>query len=252
MHEGEDRLAVEEPLEIRINGTSLAVVMRTPGDDAELACGFLFTEQIIEEHRDIVQIRSGVDELGLEANNCIDITLRKAVNPKEEGWQRNFYAASSCGVCGKSTIAMLRAHCLPVNGKLQVPAAMLCDLPERLLEAQSGFAQTGGLHAAGLFTATGEAVVLREDIGRHNAVDKVIGWALLNGHLPLSEMVLMVSGRTSFEIVQKAWVSGVPVVAGISAASSLAVELAREAGMTLIGFLREGRMSVYCGEERVV
>ncbi len=248
----EDHLVVEEPLEIRVNGISLAVVMRTPGDDRELASGFLFTEQIVADSSDIVRVVAGVDELGLPAENCIDMRLRKPLDPRKEGWQRSFYAASSCGVCGKRTIAALRSRCAPVDGQLRISASILASFHRRLLATQSLFSQTGGLHAAALFSVSGEPVVVREDIGRHNAVDKVIGWALLHDRLPLDDTVLVVSGRTSFEIVQKAWVGGVPVVAGVSAASSLAVDLAQEAGMTLIGFLREDRMSVYCGPERVV
>lgn len=252
VHQQEDDLAIEEPLEIRVNGTSLAVVMRTPGDDAELAAGFLFTEAIVRERADIAAIGSGVDELGLEARNTIDIALRLPVDPIEAGWQRHFYAASSCGVCGKATIALLGRQWLPVNGALRVDTRVLHRLPDRLRARQPIFDRTGGLHAAALFTPAGELMALREDVGRHNAVDKVIGWALLDARLPLSETVLMVSGRTSLEIVQKAWAGGIPVVAGISAASSLAADLAREAGITLIGFVRDGHLTVYCGAERLL
>lgn len=251
VHQGEDRLAVEEPLEIRINGASLAVVMRTPGDDAELATGFLFTERIVARRDDVLEVVPGRDELGLPARNSIDLRLSNAVDPEGEGWQRRFFASSSCGVCGKATIASLRSKCLPIDGDFSVPASILKSLPDGLRAAQSVFSQTGGLHAAGLFTARGKLLVLREDIGRHNAVDKVIGWALAQNRLPLNDASLLVSGRTSFEIVQKAWVAGVPLVASVSAASSLAVELASEANITLIGFVRDGRLSIYCGESRV-
>ena len=247
-----DNLAVEEPLEIRVGGVSVSVTMRTPGDDFELAAGFLFTERIIERRGDIARVVYAQGPDGHASSNVVDVTLQagKAVNLAR--LQRHFYAASSCGVCGKASICAVRVGgiCLP-RGALRVDPEVLCRLPDLVRAAQTVFDCTGGLHAAALFDATGTLLSTREDIGRHNAVDKIVGYALLEEQLPLSESILFVSGRGAFEIVQKALVAGIPVVASVSAPSSLAVELAREHGLTLVGFLRGQQFVVYSGEERL-
>lgn len=245
----DDYLAVEEPLEIRVCGRPFTVTMRTPGHDRELAAGFLWTEGVIEEPDQIINIEAVGDA---QKDNRIAVELRDGF-PEIDGEGRNFVAGSGCGVCGKASIDAVRARGLrPVQSCLTVDAEVLCALPERLRAEQEGFGRTGGLHAAGLFNASGELIALREDIGRHNAVDKIVGWALLEGRLPLSDYVLMVSGRGGFEIVQKAIAAGVPVLASVSAPSSLAVQLARELGLTLVGFLRGRRFVVYAGETRCV
>lgn len=247
----EDWLAAEEPLEIRLGERSLAVTMRTPGSDEELAAGFLLTEGIIASREQIAAIQRpsrsqapGCNILTLELQNC---------EFDAEKLQRNFYATSSCGICGKASIDAVRARGLSaLEGGFFVDPEILCGLPERLRASQQVFGRTGGLHAAALFDVNGELQVLREDIGRHNAVDKVVGWALLRDRVPLSQSVLMVSGRGGFEIVQKALAAGIPVVASVSAPSSLAVQLAKELNLTLVGFLRERRFVVYAGQERCV
>jgi FdhD protein len=247
-------LAVEEPLEIRVCGKPLTVTMRTPGHDRELAAGFLWTEGVIEERDQIVSIETVEDASGVDApkGNRISVELRDGF-PEIEGEGRNFVAGSGCGVCGKASIDAVRARGLrPVQSEFTVDAEVLCALPGKLRAEQEVFGWTGGLHAAALFSGNGELIVLREDIGRHNAVDKVVGWALLEGRLPLSNCVLMVSGRGGFEIVQKAIAAGVPVLASVSAPSSLAVQLARELGLTLVGFLRGRRFVIYAGETRCV
>lgn len=247
----QDYLAVEEPLEIRLGDTPISVTMRTPGHDLELAAGFLFTEGIIsgaEELKSIELVTSAT------AGNTVsaDVVGKDSDNPSDQ-FQRNFFAASSCGICGKATIESVRVRGIKApNSKFRIHPNVLCDLPEKLRESQAVFGRTGGLHAAAAFDSTGKLLVLREDIGRHNAVDKVVGWALQNGLLPLSDCALMVSGRGGFEIVQKALVAGVPVLASVSAPSSLAVQMARELGMTFIGFLRGRRFVIYSGPERIV
>jgi FdhD protein len=245
----EDYLAAEEPLEIRVGGRSLSVTMRTPGDDEELAVGFLLTEGIIQRREQIAAIERA-DKTKGPACNTINIELRDC--DFELGQlQRNFFAASSCGICGKATIASIRNRGLrALNASVSIDPRILCEFAERLRENQQVFEQTGGLHAAALFHVVGELLVVREDIGRHNAVDKVVGWGLLNDKIPLSTCALMVSGRGGFEIVQKALAAGIPIVASVSAPSSLAVEMAREFNLTLIGFLRERRFVVYSGEGR--
>jgi FdhD protein len=241
-----DLLAVEEPLEIRIDGAPLTVTMRTPGDDIDLAAGFLFTEGLLGSLSDVREIRM-CDE------NVAAVSMRDgaslAVQPS-----RQFVTTSACGVCGKDSIDAIRVRSRfdVAADPVRVPAALLAALPDRLRAAQRVFASTGGLHAAGLFTADGELLVLREDVGRHNAVDKAAGWALRSGRLPLSGCVLLVSGRASFELAQKAVMMGVPVLAAVSAPSSLAASLADETGLTLVGFLRGASMNVYSGSERVV
>ncbi|MFG1996631.1 formate dehydrogenase accessory sulfurtransferase FdhD [Actinoplanes sp. NPDC048988] len=248
-----DDLAAEEPLEIRVRKQPLAVTMRTPGQDIDLAMGFLLTEGVIRSAADVVtaQLCAGTDTPN--TYNVVDIVLGADVPPPVTDPSRNFYTTSSCGVCGKASIDAVRTKS-PFDvaaDPLTVPAATLTALPDRLRAAQRTFDRTGGLHAAGLFTADGELVVLREDVGRHNAVDKVIGWALREGRLPLTGHLLLVSGRASFELTQKAWMAGLPMLVAVSAPSTLAAELADEAGMTLVGFLRGQSMNVYTAAERV-
>jgi FdhD protein len=245
-----DWLAAEEPLEIRVNGRSLAVTMRTPGNDEELAVGFLLTEGIIECREQIAAIGPPDPAKG-PACNMVNVELRDCVFDAER-LQRSFFAASSCGICGKATIDAIRSRGLcALTSEVTLDPEVLCGLPNILRANQQVFGRTGGLHAAGLFTVSGDLLALREDIGRHNAVDKIAGWALRNDGIPLSNHVLMVSGRGGFEIVQKALAAGIPVVASVSAPSSLAVALARELNQTLIGFIRERRFVVYAGEQRL-
>ena len=255
-----DTLATEEPLEIRVArpgeaAQRVSVTMRTPGSDFELAAGFLFTEGVVRAAADVAAIRycvdPGVD--GAQQYNVVSIHLAPGAAFDPELLRRNFYTTSSCGVCGKASIEAVRGEACPVAGPgPRVSAATLLSLPDRLRGAQAVFERTGGLHAAALFTAEGELLRAREDVGRHNAVDKLVGAGLLAGELPHADRVLLVSGRLSFELVQKAARAGVAVLAGVSAPSSLAVELAAETGMTLVGFLRERRFNVYAGGERIV
>ncbi|WP_436525205.1 formate dehydrogenase accessory sulfurtransferase FdhD [Actinoplanes sp. HUAS TT8] len=248
-----DELAAEEPLEIRVRKQPLAVTMRTPGHDIDLAMGFLLSEGMINVAEDVTtaQLCAGTDTPN--TYNVVDIVLGAHVPPPVTDLSRNFYTTSSCGVCGKASIDAVRTRSRfdVTADPLRVPATTLVELPDRLRAAQRTFDRTGGLHAAGLFTADGQMLVLREDVGRHNAVDKVLGWALREGRLPLTGHVLMVSGRASFELTQKAWMAGLPMLAAVSAPSTLAVELAEEAGMTLVGFLRGTTMNVYAGVDRV-
>jgi FdhD protein len=250
-----DTLAVEEPLELRVDGTPLAVTMRTPGNDVELAHGFLLTEGVIGHRQDVRAARycDSVDESGRNTYNVLDVALAAGVPPPDPGLERNFYTTSSCGVCGKASLdaVRLKTRFPPSANGVQVAPDVIRGLPDRLRTAQQVFDATGGLHAAGLFGADGSQLVVREDVGRHNAVDKAIGWALLADRIPLSGCVLMVSGRASFELMQKAVMAGIPVLAAVSAPSSLAVDLAMDAGVTLIGFLRGSSMNVYCGAERL-
>ena len=250
--EREDRIAIEEPLEIRLGGKSVAVVMRTPGEDHELAAGFLFTEGILAGKQEVQKIAHRTDPKNPKLCNIINVTPKGPVDLSERGWQRNFVASSSCGLCGKLTIESVHLHAPAVDDHFRVSTRVLLGLPERLRSGQAGFDETGGLHAAGLFDAEGRLLFLREDIGRHNAVDKIIGAALLSDQLPLSGRILMVSGRTSFEIVQKALMARIPFVAAVSAASSLAVELAESSRMSLVGFLRGESMNAYAGAGRIV
>jgi FdhD protein len=245
----DDYLAAEEPLEIRVGSRSLAVTMRTPGEDEELATGFLLTEGIISAREQIAAILRPEASKGPSCN-VVGIELQNCTFDADK-LKRNFYATSSCGICGKASIEAVRARGLRVLGDgFVADPEILCSLPDRLRASQQVFGRTGGLHAAGLFNASGELLVLREDVGRHNAVDKVVGWALLRDRVPLSRCVLMVSGRGGFEVVQKALAAGIPVVASVSAPSSLAVQLAKELNLTLIGFLRERRFVVYAGRHR--
>jgi FdhD protein len=247
----QDSIAAEEPLEIRIGETPLTVTMRTPGNDLELAAGFLLTEGIIESADQIAGIRSANSTANVKSN-LVQVELQNVFFDSVD-LQRNFFAASSCGICGKASIdAIRRRGLLPPDLDFRIDPETLCKLPEILRSDQAVFSRTGGLHAAALFDAAGTMIALREDIGRHNAVDKIVGWALLEGKLPLSRNVLLVSGRGGFEIAQKALAAGIPVLASVSAPSSLAVKLARELGLTLIGFLRGRRFVVYSGEFRCI
>jgi FdhD protein len=251
-----DSLAAEEPMELRVDGRPLAVTMRTPGHDVELAHGFLLTEGVITAADDLAAARycDSVDDTGANTYNVLDVALAPGVAPPAAGVERNFYTTSSCGVCGKASLdaVRLRTRFSPAADPVRVAADILYALPDALRGAQRVFDSTGGLHAAGLFAADGTPLVVREDVGRHNAVDKVLGWALLHGRVPATGCVLMVSGRASFELVQKAVMAGVPVLAAVSAPSSLAVALAVEAGTTLVGFLRGHAMNVYAGAGRIV
>jgi FdhD protein len=247
-----DDLAAEEPLEIRIGGAPITITMRTPGDDFELAAGFLHAEGIVDRREDIARISFGRGPDGSLSGNVVEVALRRDRAVDLGALQRHFVAASSCGVCGRTSVDALRAReTPPPNARFRITPDLLTHLPVVLHAAQRVFGRTGGLHAAGLFEANGKLVAAREDIGRHNAVDKVIGDAVLHGRLPLSERVLLVSGRGGFEIVQKAIVAGVPVLASVSAPSSLAVQLAREGGLSLVGFLRDRRFVVYSHANRV-
>ena len=241
----QDLLAVEEPLQISVAESDLAVTMRTPGNDAELAAGFLLTEGFVREAGDIVDIEC--------RRNRALVTLDEKIKVDLNGATRNFYMTSSCGVCGKTSIeAIENAGCAFLPRKFPVvEESLIRSLPARLRESQAVFDRTGGLHAAGLFSAGGDLILSREDVGRHNAVDKLIGRALLDGLLPLHDYLLMVSGRTSFELVQKAVMAGIPVLAAVGAPSSLAVKTAKRFGMTLIGFLRDDRFNVYSDFGRV-
>jgi FdhD protein len=248
----QDDLAAEEPLEIRISGHPLTVTMRTPGHDFELAAGFLFTEGIVERREQIVSIREAPGVKFTERGNIVGVELTPDVNLDLEGTQRNFFAASSCGICGKASIDSVRRRGVRrMNPDFRMSPETLCRLPESLRASQEVFSRTGGLHAAGLFDRDGALLVEREDIGRHNAVDKIVGWAVRENRVPLAECALIVSGRGGFEIIQKAAMAGIPMVASVSACSSLAVRLAREVGMTLAGFLRGRRFVVYAGAERL-
>jgi FdhD protein len=248
----DDFLAAEEPLEIRVGEHPLSVTMRTPGHDLEHAAGFLFTEGLVQSREQIVALTNGAANDGPQSGNVVEVELSADATPDFEKMRRHFFAASSCGICGKASIDAVRSRLLqPPNPNFRFDPEILVRLPEALRSSQDVFERTGGLHAAALFDSGGALLVLREDIGRHNAVDKVIGWALREGLVPLGDCVLLVSGRGGFEIVQKAIVGGVPIVASVSAPSSLAVQLARELRQTLVGFLRGRRFVVYSGEERI-
>jgi FdhD protein len=273
----DDLLAVEEPLEIRVGGRSLAITMRTPGHDVELAAGFLVSEAVIAHGDEFATARycagtgtgagatagagptaaaaaTGDPADSLNTYNILDITLGPGVIPPDPSLERNFYTTSSCGLCGKASIDAVRtlSHFTVDEDALRLDPTLLTTFPERLRSQQDVFEKTGGLHAAALFDGvTGELLVLREDVGRHNAVDKVVGWAVTNDRLPLRGTVLMVSGRASFELVQKASMAGIPVLAAVSAPSSLAVELASELGLTVVGFLRGASMVIYSRADRI-
>jgi FdhD protein len=234
-----DEIAVEEPLEIRVEGRPIAVTMRTPGHDEELAVGFLVSEGVSPGQASIPS------DL---AQNTVDVEVE---NFDFERLSRNFYTSSSCGVCGKGALEAVAVEAPPIESALTVPTALVAELPGRLREAQPTFAATGGIHATGLFSAEGELLAVREDVGRHNAMDKVVGWAFGAGLLPLSDKVLCVSGRLSFELVQKAAVAGCPILVAVGAPSTLAVDLARDRGLTLCGFVRGGRVNVYSEPQRI-
>ncbi|RSN26590.1 formate dehydrogenase accessory sulfurtransferase FdhD [Streptomyces sp. WAC 05977] len=251
-----DVLAAEEPLEIRVGGKALAVTMRTPGNDVELAHGFLLSEGVLASREDVAVARycDGVDDQGRNTYNVLDIALAEGVAPPETGVERNFYTTSSCGVCGKAALdaVKLKSRFSPEKSEFAVSTDVLSKLPDTLRAHQKVFSSTGGLHAAALFDGDGNLAVVREDVGRHNAVDKVLGWALQEGRIPAADVGLLVSGRASFELVQKAAMAGIGLLAAVSAPSSLAAELADENGMTLIGFLRGDSMNLYSGEQRVL
>jgi len=249
----EDLLAVEEPLEIRVGGVPLAVTMRTPGHDVDLAVGFLVSEGVIVRGEQVASAIHCAGPDGENTYNVLDLALAPGVPAPDASIQRNFFTTSSCGVCGKASIeAVLTRSAYPIEDDVRVDPALLVTFPDRLRAGQEIFEKTGGLHAAALFDGrTGELLVLREDVGRHNAVDKVIGWAARETLLPLRGVVLQVSGRASFELTQKASMAGIPVLAAVSAPSSLAVEHARDARLTLVGFLRGDSMVVYAGAERI-
>ncbi len=248
----EDFVPVEEPLEIRIlfgpdgqrTTTPISVTMRTPGHDHELAAGFLFTEGLVHQREHI--IGTPVEE------NIVSVELVSSLSIDQPSIARNFYTTSSCGVCGKSSIEAIRVASQVVAGSFSVLSSVLKSLPSAIILAQQNFQTTGGLHASGLFDAAGKLLLLREDVGRHNALDKVIGCMLLADQIPLSNCVLLLSGRVSFELIQKAAVAGIPVVAAIGAPSSLAVELAQEKGITLIGFLKHDRFNIYSHPNRII
>jgi FdhD protein len=246
----QDVTAREEPLEIRVEGRSVAVVMRTPGHDEELTAGFLVSEGVVQSARDILEI-SQCPSTGNSKGNVVDVLLGGAV-VNWESLTRHVFSASSCGLCGKTSIESVFQRFPAVTTDWQVSARLLATLPDHLRAAQETFSKTGGLHASAIFTEAGELLVLREDVGRHNALDKVLGFGLQHGLLPFSKHILLVSGRVSFEIIQKALAAGVSVVAAISAPSSLAVEFAQESGQTLIGFLRGDTMNVYTHNQRVI
>jgi FdhD protein len=240
-----DELTIEEPLEIRIGDKTVATTMRTPGHDEELAAGFLLTEAIVRAPDDIVRIS--------KRENAITVRLRAGVKPKLRSAQRFGTISSSCGLCGKESIDAIRQNFAPITSmSFRIPIQILLSLPDLLRKHQSDFARTGGIHAAGIFDADGNASIVREDIGRHNAVDKVIGRAFIDRKLPLDQHILLVSGRASFEIIQKALAAGIPIVASVSAPSSLAMEFARESNQTLVGFLRPPSFNIYSHVERVV
>jgi FdhD protein len=253
-----DTLATEEPMEIRLltgqATQTVAVTMRTPGADFELAAGFLYGEGIIDSPDDVQKISYCIDsDLDAEQRyNIVNVELRGGHEFDLRPLERHFYTTSACGVCGKASLEQLELRGCPVmTAGPEVSAEVINTLPEKLREAQGLFDATGGLHAAALFDDKGELIALREDVGRHNATDKLVGWALLEGRLPLTDHIVMVSGRSSFEILQKSLAAGAPVVCAISAPSSLAVDVAKQFGMTLVGFLRGGRFNVYSGSERI-
>jgi FdhD protein len=258
-----DFIAAEEPLEIRVEDRSIAVVMRTPGEDRELAAGFLLTEGLIRSADDLKEIRHRPHCWSKDTNsqngsalvrsegNVIDVWLKNPASIDLQKLSRHVFTSSSCGICSKASIEAVRQQFPPLQSFCEVDPQVLLELPETLIAAQETFNRTGGLHACALFDLTGKLLALREDVGRHNALDKVLGWALLDDRLPLSEQLLLLSGRTSFEMMQKSLAGGVPIVAAISAPSSLAVEFARDSGQTLIGFLRRERMNIYAGANRV-
>ena len=252
-----DELAVEEPLDIRLMAagvtTALALTMRTPGQDRELAAGFLFCEGIVQARDDLVSLEEGIETRTAGKATFVRAEVRGELAPSAARLERHFFASSACGVCGKSEMeSMVLGRVIDRRGDdLRVAAAVLHELPQRLRAAQSVFAATGGLHAAALFTPGGELIAVREDVGRHNALDKLLGWAFLDGRLPLHDVVAVVSGRASYELVQKCSMAEIPVLCAVSAPSSLAVSFAARLGLTLVGFLRGQRFNVYAGARRI-
>ena len=250
-----ETLVVEEPLEIRVDGRAITVTMRTPGSDVELAQGFLLTEGVVTRREDIASVRycRGTDDTGVNSYNVLDVTLTPGVAAPDVDPTRNFYTTSSCGVCGKASLEAVRlvSKHAPGDDPSSIAAETLSAMPDALRSRQKVFAATGGLHGAALFDTDGMPLVVREDIGRHNAVDKVIGWALEQRRIPLGGTVLLVSGRASFELTQKAVMAGIPMLAAVSAPSSLAVDLAAQSGVTLVAFLRGDSMNVYTRPDRV-
>ncbi len=249
--ERDDEAVIEEPLEIRVGGESIAVTMRTPGHDEELAAGFLLTEGVVAQAGDIAGAAHPPSRSGQPLANIVSVELAAGVVVDGERAQRNFYATSSCGICGKASLEQVRQRVRPIDASFTISPTVLRRLPVAMRDAQAVFGQTGGLHAAALFDLDGHLLCVREDVGRHNAVDKVIGWAVLGRRLPLEREILMISGRAGFEIVQKALVARVPVVAAVSAPSSLAIELAVQNNVTLVGFLRGEGMNIYAGGHRI-
>jgi FdhD protein len=249
--EEDDVLAAEEPLEIRVEGRPLAVVMRTPGHDRELAAGFLLTEGVIKSAKDIFDITSCIEQGATGDGNAVDVALTHPDSFDFEKLTRHVFTSSSCGICSKASIEVVLKRRKPLHDDVRVKAGVLLALPQRLARKQETFKSTGGLHACALFDATGRLLAMREDVGRHNALDKLLGWALLEKITPLHGHIALLSGRASFEMMQKAHAGGIPIVAAISAPSSLAVEFAREGGQTLVGFLRGRSMNVYTGAERI-
>jgi FdhD protein len=253
-----DDLATEEPLEIRLiaggQTRSLAVTMRTPGNDFELAAGFLLNEGVVHRRDEIAGISYCIDpQIDAEQRyNIVNVGLAGDAAPALERLERHFTISSACGVCGKANIEALQTRAVPLDDPLRVSLDFVAQLPEKMRHAQRVFESTGGLHASALFDANGALLALREDVGRHNALDKIAGWALLNDRLPLRGCVLLVSGRASFELVQKCVVAGIPILCAVSAPSSLAVELARSFGLTLLGFVRGSRANIYAGKERII
>jgi FdhD protein len=246
-----EKLAVEEPLEIRLAGRRFTLTMRTPGHDEELAAGFLFAEGFINDVSELGEVRRVRGRKGAPEPNAIDVILNVPADGLRARLKRNFVMSSSCGVCGKTSIDSIRRRVTPPADSARVAPATLLALSEKLRAGQRVFAATGGLHGAAIFTLDGTMLAIREDVGRHNAVDKVIGYALTNAMVPLAQHIMMVSGRLSFEIVQKAAAAGVPILAAVSAPSSLAVELADEIGTTLVGFLRDGSFNIYTRPDRI-
>ncbi|GAA3837925.1 formate dehydrogenase accessory sulfurtransferase FdhD [Streptomyces coacervatus] len=251
-----DTLVAEEPLEIRLNGKPLAITMRTPGDDFALAAGFLVSEGVVGRAEEVANIVycAGATADGSNTYNIVDVHLAPGVPVPDITLERNVYTTSSCGLCGKASLDAVRTTArwpIADTPPVRVTPALLSALPDQLRSAQRVFDRTGGLHAAALFSPDGELLDLREDVGRHNAVDKLVGRALQAGRLPLSQAILLVSGRASFELAQKAVMAGIPLLAAVSAPSSLAVDLAAETGLTLVGFLRGASMNVYAGEQRL-
>jgi FdhD protein len=243
-----DDLVVEEPLEIRLRGRGISVTMRTPGHDEELAAGFLLTEGVVSDPRDLQKIAPCERS---EDGNILNVQLAPEVAVDFEKLTRHVFASSSCGLCGKTTLEAISQRFAPVTSNARFSTETIASLPDRMRQSQSDFDRTGGLHAAAIFDEAGQMLTLREDVGRHNAVDKVLGWALLNRRLPLDRHVLLVSGRSSFEIMQKSLAASLPVIAAVSAPSSLAVDFAQRNNQTLIGFLRQKRMNIYSHPDRI-